>query len=231
MAVLEACAMLIGLFVIMSLAFAFVEYMRIYRALNIAVDKAVYEDGTRPLLVKNSFIDSEPSLSLNVSALNAYKIKVANDILAELQNDLPEITGNANQPFYIESGYADVAINPDTGRNIAAQQLSPSYHEAGYTGLISKLDGVVRLSNEFTRFAQEDGIPTEKKKMNGILNANFRSDQTSGIYLNRTVLVGARAGVSLENTLIGNFMSLFQYEPFLATHKIVTLRGEISDEN
>ena len=227
-AVLEAVGALSFILILIIAAFGLVEYMRLSRALQTALDKIAYETALKPFVITNQ-VDSLNStrIALNSAALESY----INNSLDSLEEDfLPffrKISANQTPEFLAQAAYAEIHINSQSGEFEEMVNNPFSYQKTqGSEYLLNKLNQRVRLEDQFAVFAGRRG---EASAVYALPHAGFSLQQNNDRYLPSTVLVGIRVGLSLSDTLLGRMLSMAGMEAFIADYKIVTLRGEIAD--
>jgi hypothetical protein len=234
-AILEASGALLVIFTLLISSFGLVEYMRISRNLGDLIDKYVYESAFKPYVINSEFNgQTAGTINLNKQGLEKYIDKISLNIGSDLESYLTHVTNNTQSGFIIESAYTELPINPDSGEFVVLAQNLPVYSTfSGNTSLTGLLNKEIKLEDNFQSYATKT-ISTGKgaavRSYYAIPNAGYNIKSSSSNFLPSTVLVGVRAGVSLENTFIGGVLALLGRDAFLSEFKIVTLRGEISDE-
>ncbi len=228
MAMLEAAGAMIVLLVLLMGVFAMVEYMRLSRSLAGIIDKNIYDTAIKPYKVVENFNGQPFYITLNQQVIKDYIESATENMAAELLPYLRRVTATEDPKFALDVSFTEMKVDTNSGAYLnmnSSSEVAPFLNSD--PKILANLNSNLDMDQKFLNYAERSN---EGGAVYAAPKASFGLGKTNDIYLPSNVLIGARAGISLEDTLLGNLLEVIGVEPYISDFKIITLRGEISDE-
>lgn len=225
-AILEATGIFTILMTLIIAVFGMVQYMSLSKNLDTVLDKIVYDSAIKPFKIsRNQNLGSSSRIEVNRNELESYLNRVVADFDSEFLPYYRRFSSNESPQYFVESAYAEVSIDPVSGTSSGFSQPAAP-RASGSQGLAGELDKYFKFQQGFERHI---ALNLGESSMLAVPQANHSLQNSGERFLPATFLVGVRVGLDIEDTWIGSALKLIGSEAFLSSHKIVTLRGEITD--
>lgn len=201
--------------------YALVDWLRVSNSVSNALDKAVYDSGISPLRLDND----SGSFAVNVESekLQDY----ITEVLVKAQQEMDYAVGSrglTQDDYFIEVRYAVVNIDPTTGAAINIESESMSQVAGAFSAPSDALE-----QTDLSTIAQNyiDNATVDSRFLYATPTVMFSGETSNEQFLDKAVIVLARALVAPPQGAARQILSQIEPEPVVKAVKIITLRGEL----